>query len=73
MQRTLHLLNQIVALGYDREKALKDIDICLDQIIGYKNRQSLDKETIPDDVYNDIYEGFLEELEYRADLKKLGF
>ena len=73
MKKTIDLLEQVVNMGYNREKALKDIDACLDQIIGYENRESLESETISDDVYDDIYNGFLEELEYRSDLRKLGF
>lgn len=73
MKKTIDLLNEVVQMGYKREKALKDIDACLDQIIGYENRESLESETISDDVYKDIREGFLEELEYREDLRKLGF
>ena len=72
-EKTIDLLNEVVEMGYNREKALEDIDVCLDQIIGYENRESLESETISDDVYDDIYNGFLDELEYRSDLRKLGF
>lgn len=73
MKKTIDLLQEVVKMGYNRDQALKDIDGCLDQIIGYENRESLESETISDDVYDDIYNGFLEELEYRSDLRKLGF
>ena len=49
-------------MGYNREQALENIDACLDQIIGFENREELESETIPNDVYDDIYNGFLEEL-----------
>lgn len=73
MKKTIDLLNEVVKLGYNRERALQDIDACLDEIIGCENRKDLESETISNEAYEDIYNGFLEELEYRSDLKKLGF
>ena len=73
MKKTIDLLNEVVKLGYNRERALQDIDACLDEIIGCENRKDLESETISNEAYEDIYNGFLEELEYRSDLRKLGF
>lgn len=73
MKKTIDLLNEVVKLGYNRERALQDIDACLDEIIGCENRKDLESETISNEAYEDIYNGFLEELEYRSDIKKLGF
>ena len=73
MKKTIDLLNEVVKMGYNRERALLNIDACLDEIIGYENRKDLESETISNEAYEDIYNGFLDELEYRSDLKKLGF
>ena len=73
MKKTIDLLNEVVKMGYNRERALLNIDACLDEIIGCENRKDLESETISNEAYEDIYNGFLEELEYRSDLKKLGF
>ena len=70
MKKTIDLLNEVVKLGYNRERALQDIDACLDKIMGCENRKDLESETISNDAYEDIYNGFLEELEYRSDLRK---
>lgn len=58
MKKTIDLLNEVVKMGYDREMALQEIDACLDQIMGYENREELEIETISNDLYEDIYEGF---------------
>ena len=73
MKKTIDLLNEVVEIGYNRERALQDIDACLDHIMGHENRKDLESETISNEAYEDIYNGFLEELEYRSDLRKLGF
>lgn len=44
--RTLDLLNKVVKLGFDREKALADIDASLDEIIGAENRKPIAEEEI---------------------------
>lgn len=73
MKKTIDLLNEVVKLGYNRERALQNIDVCLDEIMGFENRKDLESETISNETYEDIYNGFLDELEYRSDLRKLGF
>ena len=70
MKKTIDLLNEVVKMGYNSEMALQDIDACLDDIMGCENRKDLESETISNEAYEDIYNGFLEELEYRSDFRK---
>ena len=72
MKKTIDLLNEVVKMGYNSEMALHDIDACLDDIMGCENRKDLESETISNEAYEDIYNGFLEELEYRSDFRKRG-
>ncbi len=44
MMKTIELLNKVVELGFDREKALADIDTSLDEIIGAENRKPITEE-----------------------------
>ena len=61
MKRTIDLLNEVVALGFDREEALADIDASLDEEL--KERKPLMEEEISDELYNDILFGFKCEVE----------
>lgn len=56
--KTAELLNKAVELGFDREKALADIDASLDEIIGVENRQPIAEEEISEELANDILFGF---------------
>ena len=56
--RTLDLLNKVVKLGFDREKALADIDASLDEIIGAENRKPITEEEVSEELVNDILFGF---------------
>ena len=56
--RTLDLLNKVVELGFDREKALADIDASLDEIIGAENRKPITEEEVSEELVNDILFGF---------------
>nr|DAV62981.1 MAG TPA: E3 ubiquitin-protein ligase [Caudoviricetes sp.] len=56
MKKTIDLLNAVVAMGFDREQALTDIDASLDAEL--EERQPLMEEEIPEILYNDILEGF---------------
>lgn len=56
--RALDLLNKVVKLGFDREKALADIDASLDEIIGAENRKPIAEEEISEELANDILFGF---------------
>ncbi len=68
MKTTLDLLNKVVAMGFDREKALADIDASLDDIFGAENRLDLDAEFISNKLYNNILLGFVCEREAREGL-----
>ena len=61
--RTLDLLNKVVKLGFNREKALADIDASLDDVIGADNRKPLAEEEISEELANDILFGFKCEIE----------
>ena len=63
MKKTIELLNEVVAMGFNREEALRDIDACLDGVI--ERTESLYEEEISNEMYSDIKAGFLEELEAR--------
>ena len=56
--KTIELLNKVVKLGFDREKALEDIDASLDEIIGAENRKPIAEEEISEELVNDILFGF---------------
>ena len=56
MKKTIDLLNEVVALGFDREDALADIDASLDAEL--KERKPLMEEEISDELYEDILFGF---------------
>ena len=55
-KKTIDLLNEVVALGFDREDALADIDASLDAEL--KERKPLMEEEISDELYEDILFGF---------------
>ena len=56
--KTIELLNKAVELGFDREKALADIDASLDELIGIENRNPITEEEISEEVAGDIILGF---------------
>jgi hypothetical protein len=56
MKKTIELLNEVVAMGFSREKALRDIDASLDEELA--ERKPLMEEEIPDQLYEDILFGF---------------
>ena len=56
MKRAIDLLNEVVALGFDREDALADIDASLDAEL--EERKPLMEEEISDELYEDILFGF---------------
>lgn len=58
--KTIELLNKAVKLGFNREKALADIDASLDEIIGAENRKPIAEEEISEELANDILFGFEE-------------
>lgn len=57
--KTIELLNKVVKLGFDREKALAGIDAGLDEIFGgAENRKPIAEEEISEELANDILFGF---------------
>lgn len=56
--KTIELLNKVVELGFDREKALAGIDASLDEIIGAENRKPITEEEVSEELANDILFGF---------------
>lgn len=62
---TLDLLNEVVAMGFNRAKALEGIDASLDNVFGLENRKEIRYEELSDGLYNDILFGFKCELEGR--------
>lgn len=56
MRKTIDLVNEVVALGYDRDEALEGIDASLDSRL--EERKSLAEEEISEELYNDILFGF---------------
>lgn len=64
MKKTIDLLNEVVAMGFNREQALADIDASLDAEL--EERKPLMEEEIPENLYNNILEGFREDKEMNA-------
>lgn len=64
MKKTINLLDEVVAMGFNREQALTDIDASLDAEL--EERQPLMEEEIPESLYNDILEGFRADKEMNA-------
>ena len=58
MKKTIDLLNEVVTMGFSRERALSDIDASLDEELGSENRTDLPSEEISDQLYEDIIFGF---------------
>ena len=58
MKKTIDLLNEVVAMGFSRERVLSDIDASLDEELGFENRTDLMNEEITDQLYDDILFGF---------------
>lgn len=56
MKKTIDLLEEAVKMGFEREKALSDIDASLDEEL--TERKPLMDEEIPDQLYEDILFGF---------------
>jgi hypothetical protein len=64
VKKTIDLLNEVVAMGFNREQALADIDASLDAEL--EERKPLMEEEIPENLYNNILEGFREDKEMNA-------
>jgi len=61
MKTALNLLNEIIGLGFDQQKALVRIDRMIDKELGIEGRQPLSDEKLPDEIYADILQIFREE------------
>lgn len=59
MKKTIDLIEQLKEMGFGEERVLTQIDADLDSILGFENRHSLLNETIADNIYDDIFNGFL--------------
>lgn len=60
---TLDLLNEVVEMGFDRERALQSIDAALDEEFGYENRNPIADEVLSDDLYETMRLSFQCEVE----------
>ena len=69
MKKTIDLVNEAMALGFDREEALEGIDASLDNEAGFENRKPLMEEEISEELYESILEGFREEAEAFGDAR----
>lgn len=58
MKKTFDLLEEAVKMGFEKEKALSDIDASLDEELRTENRKPLMEEEISDQLYEDILFGF---------------
>lgn len=58
MKKTKDLINEIVAMGFAKEEALKQIDASLDELLGFKKRKELIDEEISEEIYENILFGF---------------
>ena len=63
MKKTIDLLKEVEKLGFKKDHALYEIDMALDEVLGFENRINIDYEIIPDALYNDILIGFIIEKE----------
>ena len=61
--KTIELLNEVMKLGFDKERALEGIDASLDEVLGVENRKALADEEISEELANDILFGFKCEIE----------
>lgn len=61
MKTTLDLLNEVINLEFDQQKALGLIDASLDEKLGIEHRKPLSEEQLPDDIYARILGAFQEE------------
>lgn len=64
MKTTLELLNKVVAMGFDRQKALEEIDMALDDELGFENRKPIEDEVLSDELFDTIVLGFVCEKDY---------
>jgi len=61
MRTALDLLKEVINLGFDQQKTLIRIDKILDKKLGIESRKPLLDEKLPDDIYMNILNIFIEE------------
>ena len=61
--KTIELLNDVMKLGFDKERALEGIDASLDEVIGVENRKALAVDEISEELAYDILFSFKCEIE----------
>lgn len=71
MKTTLDLLNEVVAMGFNRAEALESIDASLDDVFGFENRKEIRDEELSDELYDDILFGFKCEFEENETFNEL--
>ena len=71
MKTALDLLNEVVAMGFNREEALESIDVILDCVFGFENRKEIRDEELSDELYNDILYGFKCEIEENENFNEI--
>lgn len=59
MKTTYELVNEITSLGFNREKVLLEIDVCLDSI--FNERKPIKEEYLSDALYEEILLTYMEE------------
>ena len=65
MKTSLDLLEEVMEIGYGREYALQQIDAALDEKFRKgKDEIALSEELLPDELYNNILDGFKESAEF---------
>lgn len=65
MKTSLDLLNEAIELGFKRNDALRSIDMSLDDALGFENRKPLEEEILSNELYENILDGFKEEIEMK--------
>ena len=58
MKTTYDLVNEITNLGFNREKVLFDVDVCLDSI--FNERKPIKEEYLSDALYEEILLTYME-------------
>lgn len=71
MKTTLDLLNEVIAMGFNRTETLESIDASLDNAFGLENRKEIRDEELSDELYNDILYGFKCEIEENENFNEI--
>jgi len=71
MRTALDLLKEVINLGFDQQKTLIRIDKILDKKLGIESRKPLLDEKLPDDIYMNILNIFIDKLWEHIDVLKI--